>query len=61
MPFRVEGSSADVRDGFYVTVRLRLFESGSEPVETGVAVHVKLACAVGHGVPIRGKRGPAGS
>ena len=43
MPFRVEGSSADVRDEFYGAVRLLLFESGSEPVDAGVAVHVKRA------------------
>ena len=45
MPFRVERSSADVRDGFYRAVRLILFESGSEPVDADVAVHVKRACA----------------
>ena len=53
MPFRVERSSADVRDGFYGAVRLLPFESGSEPVHAGVAVHVKRACAVGDGDPIR--------
>ena len=53
MPFRVERSSADVRDGFYGAVRLLMFTSGSEPVDAGVAVHVKWACAVGDGVPIR--------
>ena len=53
MPFRVERSSADVRDGFYGAVRLLLLESGSEPVDAGVAIHVKRACAVGYGVLIR--------
>ena len=53
MIFRVERSSADVRDGFYGAVRLLLFESGSEPVNAGIAVHVKLACAVGDGAPIK--------
>ena len=53
MPFRVERSSADVRDGFYGAVRLLLFKSGSEPVDAGVAIHVKRACAVGAGVLIR--------
>ena len=53
MPFRVERSSADVRDRFYGAVRLLLFESGYEPVDAGVAVHVKRAIAVGDGVPIR--------
>ena len=52
MPFRVERSSAYVRDGFYGAVRPLLFESGSEPVDAGVAVHVKRACVVGDGVPI---------
>ena len=56
MSFRVERSSADVRDGFYGAVRLLLFESGSEPVDAGIAVHVKRACAVGDGVPIRETR-----
>ena len=55
MPFPVKRSSADVRDGFYGAVRLLLFESGSEPVDAGVAVHVKRACAVGDGVPTREK------
>ena len=31
MPFRVERSSADIRDGFYGTVLLLLFESGANP------------------------------
>ena len=53
MPFRVERSLTDVRDGFYGAVRLLLFESGSEPVDAGIAVHVKGACAVGDGVPFR--------
>ena len=53
MPFRVQRSSADVRDGFYGAVRLLLFESGSEPIDAGIAVHVKRAYAVGDGVPIR--------
>ena len=53
MPFRVESSSADSRDGFYRAVRLLLFESGSESVDAGIAVHVKRACAVCDGVPIR--------
>ena len=53
MPFRVERSSADERDGFFGVVRLLLFESGSEPVDAGVAIHVKRSCAVDDGVPIR--------
>ena len=53
MTFRVERSSADVRNGFYGPVRLLLFESGSEPVDAGVAVNMKRACAVGDGIPIR--------
>ena len=52
MSFRVERSSADVRDEFYGAVRVLMFESGSEPVDAGIAVHVKRACAVGDGVPI---------
>ena len=43
MPFRAERSSADVGDGFYGAVRLLLFESGAEPVDAGVAIHVKRA------------------
>ena len=39
MPFRVERSSADVRDGSYGAVRLLQFESGSKPVDAGIAVH----------------------
>ena len=31
MPFRVERSSADIRDGFYGTVLLLLFEGGANP------------------------------
>ena len=38
---------------FYGAVRLLLFESGSKPVDAGIAVHVERACAVGDGVPIR--------
>ena len=53
MPFRVERSSADIRDGFYGAVRLLLFESGSKPVDAGIAVHLKRACVVGDGVSIR--------
>ena len=41
MPFRVERSSADIRDGFYGTVLLLLFESGAKPVDASVAVHVE--------------------
>ena len=52
MPFRVERSSSDLGDGFYGAVRLHLFESGAEPVDAGVALHVKQAYAVGGGVPI---------
>ena len=43
MPLRVESSSADVRDGCYETVRLLLFESGAEPADAGVAIHVRRA------------------
>ena len=43
MPFRVEHSSTDVRDGFYGAVRLPLFESGAEPVGARVAIRVKRA------------------
>ena len=53
MPFRVERSSADVRDGVYGAGRLLLFESGSDHVDAGIAVHVKRACAVGDGFLIR--------
>ena len=41
MPFRVERSSADVRDGFDGTVLLLLFEGGAKPVDSSVAVHVE--------------------
>ena len=41
MLFRVERSLADVRDGDYGAIRLLLFESGTEPVDAGVAKHVK--------------------
>ena len=40
VPFRVERSSADVRDGFYGTVLMLLLEGGGKPVDTSVAVHV---------------------
>ena len=43
MPFRVEGSSTDVRDGFDGTVLLLLFEGGAKPVDASVAVHMKRA------------------
>ena len=43
MPFRVERSSADVRDGFDGTVLLFLFEGGAKPVDASVAVHMKRA------------------
>ena len=33
MPFRLELSSADIRNGFYGAVRLLLFESGAEPID----------------------------
>ena len=39
--FRVERSSADVRDGFDGTVFLLLFEGGAKPVDESVAVHVE--------------------
>ena len=52
IPFQVERSSADVHHGVYGVVRLLLFESGCEPVDEGVAIHVKWACAFGDGVPI---------
>ena len=32
MPLRVEGSSADLRDGFHGNVRLLLFEGGANPL-----------------------------
>ena len=41
MPFLVERSSADVRDGLYGTVLLLLFEGGAKPVDASVAVHVE--------------------
>ena len=41
VPFRVERSSADVRDGFYGTVLLLLFEGGANPLDASVAVHVE--------------------
>ena len=41
MPFRVERSSADVRDRFDGTALLLLFEGGAKPVDAGVAVHVE--------------------
>ena len=53
MPFRVEQCSADVRDRFYWAVRLLFTESGADPPDEGVAIHVKWVCAVGDGVPIR--------
>ena len=40
MSFRVERSSADVRDGFDGTVVLLLF--GAKPVDASVAVHVEM-------------------
>ena len=43
MSFRVERSSADVRDGFDGTVLLLLFEGGAKPVDASVAVHVERA------------------
>ena len=46
MPFRVERGSADVRGGFYGAVRLLLFESGAEPVDASVPIHVERARAV---------------
>ena len=41
LSFRVERSSADIRDGFYGTVRLLLLEGGAKPVDASVAVHVE--------------------
>ena len=41
VPFRVERSSADIRDGFYGTVLLLLLEGGAKPVDASVAVHVE--------------------
>ena len=41
MPFQVERSSADVRDGFYGAVRLLLFESCAKPVDSSAALHVE--------------------
>ena len=43
MSFRVERSSADVRDGFDGHVFLLLFECGAKPVDASVAVHVERA------------------
>ena len=45
MLFRVERSSADVRDGFDGTVLLFLFEGGAKPVDASVAVHKRRARA----------------
>ena len=52
MPFRLERGSADIRDGFYGTVLLLLFESGAKPVDASVAVHVERTRTVGESVPI---------
>ena len=41
--FRVERSSADVRDGYDGTVLVLLFEGGTKPVDSSVAVHVERA------------------
>ena len=41
MSFRVERSSADVRDGFDGTVLLLLLEGGAKPVDASVAVQVE--------------------
>ena len=41
IPYRVERSSADIRDGFYGTVILLLFEDGGKPVDASVTVHVE--------------------
>ena len=41
MPFRVERSSADIRDGFYGTALVLLFEGGAKAVDASVAVHVE--------------------
>ena len=43
LPFRVERSSADVLYGFYGAVRLLLLESGADPIDAGVTIHVKRA------------------
>ena len=43
MPFRVKRRSADIRDEFYGTVLLLLFEGGAKPVDASVAIHVKRA------------------
>ena len=51
MSFRVEHSSADVRDGFDGTVLLLLFEGGAKPVDANVAVHVERTWPVGDSVP----------
>ena len=40
MPFRVVCTQADIRDGFYGTVLLHLFEGVAKPVDASVAVHV---------------------
>ena len=52
MPLRVERSSADMRDGFHVTVRLLLFEGGAKPVNASVTVRAERARAIGDSVPI---------
>ena len=41
MPFRVERSSVDIRDGFDGTVLLLLLEGGAKPVDASVAVQVE--------------------
>ena len=41
VPPRVERSSVDIRDGFYRTVRLLLFEGGAKPVDAAVTAYVE--------------------
>ena len=41
MHFRLERSSADIRDGFYGTALVLLFEGGAKAVDASVAVHVE--------------------
>ena len=43
MPFRLERGSADIRDGFYATVPLLLFEGGAKPVDASVVVYMERA------------------
>ena len=55
MPHEIEGSAGDIRNGSYRAVRLFLSERGTKTVDTGVAVYMEGAGAVGYGGPIQGK------